>query len=103
MPNRRQPTAPERRSHSRRNGSSYGRRSTDRAPVLLEVERFAQPDDVTCGPTCLAQVYRYYGFDKPLPDVIGATARNPDGGTLAVYLGNAALRDGFEATIYSYN
>jgi len=87
-----------------RNGSaSYGRRRSDRAPVVLDVQRFAQPDDVTCGPTCLTQVYRYYGYDKRLGEVIRATARNPDGGTLAVYLGARALRDGFKATIYSYN
>jgi hypothetical protein len=89
---------------SDRNGSTgYGRRSTDRDPVILEVQRFVQPDDVTCGPTCLAQVYRYYGEDKGLGDLIRETSRNPDGGTLAVYLGIRALRDGFGAQIYSYN
>jgi hypothetical protein len=71
--------------------------------VVLDVRRFVQPDDLTCGPTCLAQVYRYYGYDKPLGEVIRETARNPDGGTLAVYLGNSALRNGFGARIYSYN
>lgn len=89
---------------SSRNGSTpYGRRATDRAPVLLNVQRFAQPDDVTCGPTCLAQVYRYYGHEKPVSQVIRETARNPDGGTLAVYLGTSALQNHFAATIYSYN
>jgi hypothetical protein len=88
----------------RHNGSTrYGRRRTDRDPVLLDVRRFAQPDDVTCGPTCLAQVYRYFSFKKDLRDVIRETPRNPDGGTLAVYLGTSALRNGFGATIYSYN
>jgi hypothetical protein len=71
--------------------------------VVLDVRRFVQPDDVTCGPTCLAQVYRYYGCEKPLGELIQDTSRNPDGGTLAVYLGNSALRDGFAANIYSYN
>jgi len=51
----------------------------------------------------LAQVYGYYGFEKPLPDVIRDVPRNPDGGTLGVYLGISALRDGFAAQIYSYN
>lgn len=71
--------------------------------MILDVQRFLQPDDVTCGPTCLAQVYRYYGFDKSLQQIIGETPRNPDGGTLAVYLAQSALRNGFGATIYSYN
>lgn len=81
----------------------YGRRATDRAPIILDVRRFAQPDDETCGPTCLAQVYRYYGHQKGLRDVIRDVPRNPDGGTLGVYLGTSALRDGFNAWIYSYN
>lgn len=71
--------------------------------MILDVRRFVQPDDVTCGPTCLAQVYRYYGYDKPLREVIRETPRNPDGGTLAVYLGVGALRNGFAARIFSYN
>jgi hypothetical protein len=73
------------------------------APILLDVPRFEQPDDVTCGPTCLTQVYRYFGYDKKLTEVIQETPRNPDGGTLAVYLGTSALRNGFRTTIYSYN
>ena len=72
-------------------------------PILLKVPRFEQPDDVTCGPTCLTQVYRYYNYKKELEMVIRETPRNPDGGTLAVYLGISALQNGFCATIYSYN
>lgn len=72
-------------------------------PILLPVRRFEQPDDVTCGPTCLAQIYRYYGDPKPVEEVIAETPANPDGGTLAVYLGISALRNGFDATVYSYN
>lgn len=72
-------------------------------PILLPVRRFEQPDDVTCGPTCLAQIYRFYGHRKPVDEVIAETPANPDGGTLAVYLGISALRNGFDATVYSYN
>jgi hypothetical protein len=74
-----------------------------RRAIVLDVPRFEQPDDVTCGPTCLAQVYRYYGYERPLEEIIHETRRNPDGGTLAVYLGISALRNGFRATMYSYN
>ena len=77
--------------------------SRDGAPTLLGVPRFAQPDDVTCGPTCLAQVYRYYRHAKTVREVIQETPSNPDGGTMAVYLGISALRNDFTATMYSYN
>lgn len=79
------------------------RPKTSEDPILLDVPRFEQPDDVTCGPTCLTQVYRYFGLRKQLAEVIEETPRNPDGGTLAVYLGISALRRGLRATMYSYN
>jgi hypothetical protein len=75
----------------------------DRKPILLPVPRIEQPDNLTCGPTCLAQVYRYYDYRRSLDTVILETPRNPDGGTLAVNLGISALRRRFRATIYSYN
>lgn len=71
--------------------------------IVLDVPRYKQPDDVTCGPTSLAQVYHFYGVDKPLKTLLRETPRNPDGGTLAVNLGIAALRDGFGVISYSYN
>lgn len=77
--------------------------ATDAKPILLDVPRFEQPDDVTCGPTCLTQVYRYFGSERTLTDVIGETPRNPDGGTMAVYLGISALKNGFRPTIYPYS
>lgn len=72
-------------------------------PLLLDVERLAQPDDLTCGPTSLLQVYRYLGYSPSIEEVVADTPRNPDGGTLAVYLGLAALKRGFRPTIYSYD
>lgn len=69
---------------------------------MLDVERFEQPDDSTCGPTCLAKVYRYYGLEKSLADIIEETPRNPDGGTLAVNLAIGAIREGFRPTIYPF-
>ncbi len=71
-------------------------------PILLDVPRFEQPDDVTCGPTCLAKVYQYYGFGRPLDAVVAETPRNPDGGTLAANLGISAMRHGFRPTIYPF-
>jgi hypothetical protein len=69
----------------------------------LSVQRFVQPDDVTCGPTCLRKVYSFYGLDVDIDEVISSLERNEDGGTLAVFLGISALKRGFRARIYSYD
>ncbi|MDH3520187.1 MAG: C39 family peptidase [Myxococcales bacterium] len=69
----------------------------------LELEILAQPDDTTCGPTCLHAVYRYYGEEVALQRVIHETAMLDTGGTLAVQLGLHALRRGYAAEIYTYN
>ena len=69
----------------------------------LPLQRFLQPDDVTCGPTCLRKVYSFYGLDLSHDEVIASLERNEDGGTLAVFLGIAALQRGFHARIYSYD
>lgn len=63
----------------------------------------AQPDDVTCGPTCLHAVYRYFGETVGLDEVIRGVNYLEDGGTLAVYLGIDALRRGYDASLYSFN
>jgi hypothetical protein len=79
------------------------KREGSRVSHELKVQRFLQPDDVTCGPTCLRKVYHYYGTELPLEQVVGEIDRNEDGGTLAVFLGISALRRGFHARIYSYD
>lgn len=63
----------------------------------------SQPDDTTCGPTCLHAVYRHFGDHVPLHDVVRQIPRIPSGGTYAANLGNHALRRGYRATIYTYN
>lgn len=67
------------------------------------VEILPQPDDSTCGPTCLHAVYRYHGLDLPLARVIEEVPALESSGTLAVFLAQHALRQGFDATIYTYN
>jgi hypothetical protein len=79
------------------------RRRESRASYELPVQRFVQPDDVTCGPTCLRKVYHFYGMEVAPEEALGEITRNEDGGTLAVHLGTSALRRGFRARIYSYN
>jgi hypothetical protein len=79
------------------------REQEDRFAHELRVQRFLQPDDVTCGPTCLRKVYDFYGLAMGADEVLGEIDRNEDGGTLAVFLGISALKRGFAARIYSYD
>jgi hypothetical protein len=69
----------------------------------LRLRHFTQPDDVTCGPTALQKVYDFYGMPMEFEDVLQSIERNEDGGTLAVFLGMAALRRGLRARIYTYD
>lgn len=71
--------------------------------LVLRFDIQAQPDDVTCGPTCLQALYQYYGDDVPLKDVIREVKQLRTGGTHAVILGYHALTRGYKAHIYSYN
>jgi hypothetical protein len=77
------------------------RRAADLERLQLEI--LPQPDDFTCGPTCLHAVYRYFGDDVPLARVIDGVPKTPSGGTVDVHLANHALRSGYRATIYTYN
>lgn len=78
-------------------------------PHLLDFDMLPQPNDETCGPTCLHAVYRYWGEDVTLEQVVesvpslqGADA-DTSGGTLAVLLGIHALRRGYNASLYTFN
>ncbi len=61
----------------------------------LDFEILAQPDDLTCGPTCLQAVYGYYGDPLSIERVIAEVERLENRGTLAVLLGCHALRRGY--------
>jgi hypothetical protein len=69
----------------------------------IEIEILSQPDDSTCGPTCLHSVYRFYHDEIDLKSVIKEVHRFEGGGTLAVWLACHALKRGYEATIFTYN
>lgn len=62
-----------------------------------------QPDDITCGPTCLNSIYSYYDDKYDLHEVIKEIQSLDKGGTLAVVLGTHALKRGYKARIYTYN
>lgn len=69
----------------------------------LKLQILPQPDPFTCGPTCLHAVYRYFGDDISLEQVIREAPQLEEGGTLAVLLACHALQRGYDATIYTYN
>lgn len=62
-----------------------------------------QPNDVTCGPTCLNAVYTYYNKPLVLQTLIDEIPSLRAGGTLAVFLACDALRRGFSTKLYVYN
>ncbi len=71
---------------------------------LAHFEIRPQPDDLTCGPTCLHAVYRYFGEDIPLERLIAEIPMLEEGGgTLEVMLGIHALRRGYKATLHTFN
>src|SRR5688572_5794862 len=74
-----------------------------RKELVLGFDIQAQPDEVTCGPTCLHALYNYYGDSMALADVIKEVKKLKFGGTLAVMLGHHALKRGYNAHIYTYN
>lgn len=69
----------------------------------LPLDMPRQPTDTSCGPTCLHAVYRYFGVESNLAQLIEEVPQFEEGGTLAVHLGLHAVRRGFGARIISYN
>jgi hypothetical protein len=69
----------------------------------LYLDILPQPNNITCGPTCLHAIYRYFGDEISLHQVVTEVPQIATGGTLAVYLAVHALQRGYNATIYSYN
>ena len=69
----------------------------------LPVNMLPQPDETTCGPTCLHAIYNYWDADVSLSEVIERTHKLEHGGTFAIFLACDALRQGYQATIYTNN
>lgn len=76
---------------------------SQRQALFLNFDIKAQPDEVTCGPTCLHAIYKYYNDEIALKQVMDEVKRLKTGGTLAVMLANHALTRGYKATLYTYN
>ena len=72
-------------------------------PIRLPLRILPQPDEWTCGPTCLQAMYRYWGEDESLSTIVSRTLKLTHGGTLAVFLACDALKKKYRAMIYTYN
>lgn len=62
-----------------------------------------QPDDLTCGPSCLHSVYSYYGDEIDFQELLKEVSMLEDGGTLGASLACHALKRSYHAKIYTYN
>ena len=69
--------------------------------IALEVRK--QPDELTCGPTCLYSMYQFYGEKWDLEKIVSEVSMLDEGGTLAANLGVHALSNNFQAELYTYN
>jgi hypothetical protein len=69
----------------------------------FKLDILSQPNDETCGVTCLHAMYRWLGEELELDELIKEIDTLETGGTLAVILGTHALKKGYQATIYTYN
>ena len=69
----------------------------------IDLHPLRQPDEVSCGPTCLTVVLWHLGDTHSFEEVDARVDRNREGGTIAVFLGRAALDLGYRATLTSYN
>jgi Peptidase C39 family len=70
---------------------------------MIDLTIHTQPDDESCGPTSLHAIYRYYGWDINLNELISKVERSHSGGTLTPMLGKHALQHNFDALIYINN
>ncbi len=73
--------------HLRFGTVSFSDHNMQRHALFLDFDIKAQPDEVTCGPTCLHALYQYYKDDIGLKQVIKEVKQLKNGGTLAVMMG----------------
>jgi hypothetical protein len=71
--------------------------------IELDVTMRRQPNETTCGPTCLHAIYDYYEDSIALEQVIAETPMIDSGGTYAAFLGCHALKRGYVATMYTWD
>lgn len=70
---------------------------------MINITMTTQPDGVTCGPTSLHSIYQHFDDPISIQQVIKEVTSLETGGTLAVLLGNHALKRGYRVELFSYN
>ncbi|MFY7927895.1 MAG: cysteine peptidase family C39 domain-containing protein, partial [Oligoflexus sp.] len=76
---------------------------SEKKKITFKLPIVKQPDDVTCGPTCLHSIYQYYNDRTALEQVIREVPMLETGGTYASRLGTHALKRGYQSEIWSFN
>lgn len=71
--------------------------------MKLDLHVAQQPDDESCGITCLKAIYDYYAHPTSLDKLKHEIEHWRTGGTVAVNLARHALAHGYDAEIYTYN
>ncbi len=71
--------------------------------MKLDLHVAKQPDDESCGITCLKAIYDYYAHPVSLDKLKHEIEHWQTGGTVAVNLARHALDHGYRAEIYTYN
>ena len=71
--------------------------------MKLDLHVQKQPDDESCGITCLKSIYDYYSHPTSLDTLKHEIEHWQTGGTVAVNLARHALGHGFQAEIHTYN
>lgn len=66
---------------------------------MKRLKMLSQPNDLTCGPTCLHAIYHFYQDFADLDQIISEVEYLESGGTLAVFLGIHALKRGYDVTM----
>lgn len=83
---------------------TQGNTSVTVAPsAKLDVSVSKQPDDESCGITCLQAIYNYYDHALPIEQLKREIEHWQTGGTVGVNLARHALASGFAAEMYTYN
>ncbi|MEX1024699.1 MAG: hypothetical protein WD226_06430 [Planctomycetota bacterium] len=71
--------------------------------LRIPFEIHPQLDDTTCGPVCLHALYRHYGDDVSLEQLLREVAALELGGTLGALLARHALERGYGVTLVTWN
>lgn len=70
---------------------------------MIDFKMMTQPDDESCGISCLYSIYKYHGIDVSYEHLVQEVDRSLSGGTLAPLLGKNALLHGCNVTLYTNN